>query len=246
LRRLRDVFYINAFPDTNEVIYYGMQLCEFIKYAPVELNQLLLLAAEYYGTGFRSKSKFEIVEKDEMSEFLSEDIYGYGDFCWVDFNHRGNVENLEPLEIAELLYLGHMFKPIKSPFFDKIQNRYAYLAHDDGWFCRLYCRQYSDFQEIMANKVIDMASTTKRKKIYPLSEDLKEKLMNMAKDGLLIDFSNILKVNNTIEIPIYCIGKFLNMDDMYNDLKRHIHRSKFSARLVHKNKKWIIDYIVKK
>jgi hypothetical protein len=33
---------------------------------------------------------------------------------------RENVEQLEPLEIAELLYLGHMFKPVHSPFFDKI------------------------------------------------------------------------------------------------------------------------------
>jgi hypothetical protein len=246
LRRLRDVFYINAFPESNEVIYYGMQLNEFIKYAPVELNQLLLLSAEYYGTGFQSKTKFEIVEKDEMSEFLKEDIYGYGDFCWVDFNHRENVENLEPFEIAELLYLGHMFQPINKPFFDKIQNRYAYLAHDDGWFCRLYCRQYSDFQEVITNKILGMVSTNKRKKIYPFSIGVKEKLMSMAEDGLLIDFSNILKFNNTIEIPIYCIGKFLDMDDMYNDLYRHINRSKYYAKLVHKNKKWEIDFVVEK
>lgn len=246
MRRLRDVFYINAFPENNEVVYYGMQLNEFIKYAPVELNQLLLLEAQYFAAGFRSKAKFEMVDKDDMDDFLKEDIYGYGDFCWVDFNQRENVEELEPLEIAELLYLGHMFEPVKSPFFDKIQNRYTYLAHDDGWFCRLYCRQYSDFHEIIANKVIDMVSTSKRKKIYPLSEDLKEKLMSIAKGGLLIDFSNIIKVDRTIEIPIYCIGKFLDMDDMYNDLERHVNRSKYSARLVHRNKKWVIDYVIEK
>ncbi len=139
-----------------------------------------------------------------------------------------------------------MFKPIESPFFDKIQNRYAYLAHDDGWFCRLYCKEYSDFQEIIANKIIDMVSTSKRKKIYPLLEDLKEKLITLAENGLLIDFSNILKAKNSIEIPIYCIGKFVNMDDMYNDLKRLINSSKYSARLVHKNKQWVLEYVIEK
>ncbi|AFM39267.1 hypothetical protein Desaci_0191 [Desulfosporosinus acidiphilus SJ4] len=65
MRRLRDVSYINAFPENNEIVYYGLQLKEFIKYAPVELNQLLLLEAEYYGKGgLRSATKFEIVEKD--------------------------------------------------------------------------------------------------------------------------------------------------------------------------------------
>lgn len=244
MRRMQDVFYINAFPDNNEVVYYGIQLYEFIKYVPTELNQLLLLRAEYYSAGCRSKTKFEMVDKDEMEDFLNDDIYGYGDFCWVDFNKRENVEGLEPLEIAELLYLGHMFRPVKSPFFDKIQNRYAYLAHDDGWFCRLYCRYYPDFEDVIANKVIDMVSTSKRRKIYPFPKELKGELMNLAKDGLLIDFSNTLKSSKSIEIPIYCIGKFLNMDDMYNDLKRHIKRSKYSARLFHENKKWFIDYII--
>jgi hypothetical protein len=40
----------------------------------------------------------------------------------------------------------------------------------------------------------------------------------------------------SIEISIYTIGKFLDMDTMYNDLKRHVNRSNYSARLVHKNK----------
>lgn len=240
MRRLRDVFYINAFPENNELVYYGMQLNEFIKYAPVEINKLLILEGEYYGRGFRSKTKLEVVENDEMDEFLGEDVYSYGDFSWVDFDERDNVENLEPQELAELLYLGHMFKPIKSPFFDKIQNRYAYLAHDDGWFCRLYCREYSDFKEIICNKIIDTVSTSKRRKIYPFSEEVKEELLNLAKDGLLIDFNNFLKLERSIEIPIYTIGKFLDMDEMYNDLQRHTSRAKYSAYLVHKNKKWVI------
>ena len=96
MRRLRDVFYINAFPENNELVYYGMQLNEFIKYAPVEINKLLILEGEYYGRGFRSKTKLEVVENDEMDEFLGEDVYSYGDFSWVDFDERDNVENLEP------------------------------------------------------------------------------------------------------------------------------------------------------
>lgn len=246
MRRLRDAFYINAFPESNEIVYYGMQLNEFIKYAPIELNQLLLLEAEYFGTGFSSKTKFEIVDEYEMKGFLKEDVYSYGDFCWVDFNQKENVEKLKPIEIAELLYLGHMFKPVTSPFFQRINNRYAYLSHDDGYFCRLYCKYYNDFQEIIANKVIDMVSTSKKRKIYPMSEEIKEQLLKLAVNGLLIDFSNILKDYKTIEIPIYTIGKFLDMDEMYNGLKQHIGRSKYSARLIHKNKSWVIDYVIEK
>ncbi len=239
MRKLRDVFYINAFPQNKEVVYYGLEFKDFIRFLPVELRNILLLESEYYGAGYKVKYKLETVNKEEMQEFLKEDICGYGNFCWVDYNELEDVKSLEPFEVAELLYLGHMFSPVKSPFFDKLQNKYAYLAHDDGWF---YYKNYEDIAEIIGNKAIDMVSTSKRRKIYPMSNDLKIKLLSLAEEGLLLDFSNILKLDKSIELPIYTIGKFLDMDEMYNDLKRHIGRARYSAKLVHKKNGWTIEY----
>lgn len=220
-----------------------MEFNEFIKFIPIELNNVLLLKSEYYGPGYNVKYNFETVNKEEIQDFIKEDIYGYGDFCWVDFDKFENVDSLEPSEVAELLYLGHMFLPVESPFFEKIQNSYAYLAHDDGWFCRLFCKSFEDFREVIANKLVSVVSTSKRRKIYPLHDELKSQLLSMAEDGLLIDFSNVLKCDRSIEIPIYKIGKFVDMDAMYNDLKRHIGRARYSAKLVYKNKVWTINYI---
>jgi hypothetical protein len=245
MRMLRDIFYINAFPNENMAVWYGMQFEEFAKYAPSEINQLLIVKSPYYSNDFSRATGLEVVGKDAIKSLLSENIYNFGNFCWVDYDQRENIEKLEPPEIAELLYLGHMFKPIGSPFFEKIKNRYAYLAHDDGWFCKLYCRNYSDIQEVIANKIIGTVSTNKRRRIYPFTEDLKAKLIELSEDGLLVDFSKTLRQEKTIEIPIHCIGKFLDMDMMYNDLERHIYRSKYSARLVQKDKKWTIDWVTK-
>lgn len=241
MRKLRNLFYFNANKSNNEIVCYGLQFFEFVKYAPVEVNQLILMKSEFLRMNPLSKTGFKIVEKEDMSDLLNEDIYNYGDFCWVNFNKRENVENLEPMEIAELLYLGHKFEPLKSPFFDKIQNKYAYLAHDDGWFCRLYFRNYSDLQEIVANKIVGMVSVDKRRKINPFGDDLKEKLTDIAEDGLLIDFGNVIKGNNAIKIPVHSIGKFTNMDEMHYGLKDHIEHSGFSAWLVHKNKQWTME-----
>jgi hypothetical protein len=216
LRKLRDVFYINAYPENNEIVYYGMPLNEFLKYSPIELNKLLLLQSGFFGTDLSPNTKLEVVSKEIMEDFLKEDINSYGNFCWVDFKERDSIEKLEPLEVAELLYLGHMYRPVKSPFFNRLGNRYAYLSHDDGWFCRLYCMNYGDFQNIIANKIIDMASSSKRRKIYPLQYEIKALLLTLAENGLLIDFSNILINDKTIQIPIYSIGKFLNMGSRYD------------------------------
>jgi hypothetical protein len=245
MRMFRDIFYINAFPEENLAIWYGMIFEEFIKYAPVEVNHLLLLEAMHYSNDFSRSTRLNVVGKDSMRNLLCKDIYNFGDFCWVDYDQRENIERLEPVEVAELLYLGHMFRPVKSPFFDKLQNRYAYLAHDDGSLCRMYCRYYSDFQEIISNKIVGTVSTNKRRRIYPFPEDLKVKLITLAEDGLVIDFSKTLRWEKTIEIPIHCIGKFLDMDDMYHNLERHIYHSKYSAWLVHKDKNWKIIDVVK-
>jgi hypothetical protein len=243
LRRLRDIFYINGFPENNEVVYYGMEFKEFYKYSPVKVNNILQIKSEYWGSGYSSKCNMTTVREEDMNELLCENIYSYGDFCWVDYDEDKNLELLQPQEIAELLYLGHMFSPVNSPFFESIKNRYAYLAHDDGWFCRLYCQRYSDFSEIIAHKVIDSVSSSRRK-IYPMNEELKHQLLSLASDGLLIDFDNILKDRKSIQIPIYQIGKFIDMDKMYNDKKVHIVRAKYSAMLVYSNKNWKIEYII--
>lgn len=36
-----------------------------------------------------------------------------------------------------------------------------------------------------------------------------------------------MKYEKSIEVPIYTIGKFLDMDEMYNDLQVHISCAKY-------------------
>lgn len=79
-----------------------------------------------------------------------------------------------------------------------------------------------------------------------MPEEIKGRLLKLADKGLLIDFSNIIKDGRAVEIPIYTIGKYLDMDEMYNGLRQHIGCAKYSARLIHKNKTWSIQYVEEK
>lgn len=246
MRKLRDVFYINADSSKNQIQYYGLEFKEFLQFVPVDLTKILLLESEYYGAGYRSKYRFEAVDESEIEDLISDNIYGYGNFTWVDYNDKDNIDKLTPREVAELLYLGHTHEPIDSPFLERINNRYAYLAHDDGWYCKIFCKYMDDFSEVIANKIVKMATNLKRRKIYPIDENIKSALLEFADAGLVIDFSNIMKFDKSIEVPIHVIGKFGDMDEMYNNLQRHIMKAKYSAKLVHKNKKWVIDYIIEK
>jgi hypothetical protein len=241
LRKLRDVIYINSNIDKNLVKFYGIQFKDFIKCTPNPINNVLLIEHEYSSEKYHIQSQFMYTTEENIHDLANDDIYNYGDFCWVDFNQETSLDLLEPQEIAELLYLGHKYSPLNSAFFQSLNNQYAYCAHDDGWICLLYCRNIEDFSHVIANYITGKLSTSKRRKIYPFDDELRLKLLENSLSGLLIDFDKIIKTERTIEIPIYQIGKYDDMDEMYNDIKIHRTNSKNKAWLVHKNKKWVFE-----
>lgn len=240
MRKLRDILYIKAYPESTVADIYGLEFHEFIKYAPVELKHLMLMKTGYPRSELDQHTGFEIITDAGITDLLKEDIYNYGNFCWVDFSAKEDIKKLTNTQIAELLYLEHTFKPISSPFFEAINNRFAYLSHDDGWLLRLFMRHYDDLKEIIANKVAGMVSALKRTKDYPFPETVKEKLATLAVNGLLIDFGYISRHKGTISISIYTIGEFDNMDVMYHEHQKHKYHPKYSAYLEQKNKTWRI------
>ena len=241
MRRLRDVFYINAnFPESY-FLYYGMEFKEFIKHSPVELENILVTDGNYITNNFNRSWFFETANgKEDIFELSKEDIYGLGNFHWIDYINEAALNNCTPEEKAEVLYLSHFGKPLKSPFFTGINNNFVYLAHDDGWVCKLYCKDMSVFKDIIANKIIDNVSTNKRRKIYPINEEIKDELFELTKKGLLIDFSNTHRDKQSISLNFYAIGSFTDMDEMYNNLERNKCKADIKGTIEHKSKTWRI------
>lgn len=239
MRRTRDVFYINANFNENYFIYYGMEFKEFIKFTPIALENLLVTDGNYITNSFNRSWFLETANgKEEILELSKEDIYGLGNFHWIDYNNETDLNNCTPEEKAEVLYLSHFGKPLKSPFFNRINNNFVYLAHDDGWYCKLYCRDMSVFKDIIANKILDSFSTNKRRIIYPMDDDIKSEIFNLTEKGLLIDFSNIYRNNKSIGLSYYTIGHYEDMDEMYNNLERNKRRAGIKGFIEYKNKTW--------
>lgn len=243
MRRLRDVFYISANFEEHYYMYYGMEFKEFIKYCPVEIQNLLITDGKFIGKNYNESFGLETANgKEDIAELCAEDIYGLGNFHWINYCDESALNNCTPQEKAEILYLSHFGIPLESPFFKKINNQFVYLSHDDGWFCKLYCEDMTIFSKIIANKIIESFSTNKRRKIFPMDEVLINQLFELTKEGLLIDFSTIYKTNNSIGLNVYAIGHYSDMDEMYNNLERNKYKAKIQATLEHRNKKWNIDF----
>lgn len=243
MRKLRDIAYLDTNLEKCTVRFYGINFQEFVKVVPKRLNNILLLTDEYWRGEYNNHSSLYYLKNSQIEKFIEDCEYEVGDFCWVDFDAENSLDLLEPQEIAELLYLGHKQEPLNVLFFDKLKNSYAYCGHDDGWRTLLYCHNISDISEFIVNIIKLDLSNIKRRTIYPISETVKEELLNLSCGGLLIDFHNIAKDKGLISIPLYVIGNSLNMDDMYNEQDKYKYNAKYKGYLKQKNKVWVIsDY----
>ena len=195
----RSRIYFYATPRANEILYSGISFEEFIEHLQPPIENIILLKADYVGE--KCFHNFELLEgSGDIENFTHEDIYNFGDFCFVDYA-GDTVASLNKQQIAELLFVSHMFEPLNSPFFDVLGNRFVYLSHDDGYYCKLFCRDILDPIKVILCKIqsrmqdsIDISSD--------FSDGICGELQKIASNGILVDLDEITFVQNTASIPL--------------------------------------------
>lgn len=236
----RRLVYVSSNISSSEYIYSGIEFSEFIKYLKDPIENILLIKSDYMGN--ENLKGFELIlGKKEIRLLAKEDIYSFGDFCFVDCSNIGGIDKLTDQEIAGLLFLGHMFRPLDTPFLEKMNNRFAYLAHDDGFFCKLYCRERSDFLDILAGKIIDMLACEEAKDMEGFDEDIKNKLLQFTEDGILFDFCEFSPSDANIAINTYLIGKFTDIDHIINNYQEYKANASSVKQLLYNGTRWIIN-----
>jgi hypothetical protein len=231
--------YVKAAPKENKVIYTGIEFTEFIEYLPHPIENLMLLMG---GSGILLvetglERGLELFEGRELVNKLTKiDVHNLGNFCFIDYADLGNTNHLSEEQIAELLYLGHMFKPLKYPFFEPLQNRFVYLAHDDGWFCKLYCRNLLDFISVLCGKIAKSIN-------IPLPcaiNTIQERLLREAADGILIDMEETSYENGGISVKIYTVGVYEDMDKVLNNFQKLKDDAGSISVLYARNNEWTV------
>ncbi|ULO06511.1 hypothetical protein H1230_26445 [Paenibacillus sp. 19GGS1-52] len=237
--KTKDVIYMIYNEKEQSLTSMGIEFIDFINSLTNELNNVLLLASGYTGEDFHYGLRLEYLRKEHLSDLYKENVHHYGDFCWMDFDNVASLDNLEPQEKAELLYLGHYKEALSSPFFEKLNNKYVYLAHDDGWFNKVFYKDKNDFIDVL-RRLISNRLKSYKKNVAPLSHDVGEQLALLAKDGILVDLYRVIKSRNSLEIPFSVIGKIMDFDDVYNNMERHKAKANLEYWLMYKNNEWMI------
>ncbi len=238
---IRDLIYINGNINEKCFITYGIEFKEFVYSLPSSIPNILLLKHQYDESDFHFGTLLDYVEGEQVHKLAQDHVYGYGNFCWIDVEDISSLNLLEPHDLAALLYLGHYQKPLNSQFNNKLNNQFVYLAHDDGWFNKTYYKDIYDMKHLMSRIVpLKIASLNqkrfsllrKKSEYPPLPLVLVNTLLTLTNDGLLIDFQHMIHTRKDVQVPVYTIGEFLDMDEMYNEVDEHKKASKLRANLI--------------
>lgn len=253
-KNIRDLVYIHLNEAEDYVLTYGIEFEEWSQPLKDLLNHILLLKHKFDDVYFNMHTLLEYVRNEQIVKLVEEDVYGYGDFCWIDFEDVESLDELSGQDIAELLYLGHKKVHLKPPFYQILGNRYVYLAHDDGWWNKVYYRQMRDFyhmlSHVIGSKVTELKQEKgfflfkKNKNIPPVHIGFLLNMKEMMKEGILISFRDMKQTRTSIEIPIWILGDFINMDDMYEEYMR-IANTRYNCKLFFDKRTLEWDFLIR-
>lgn len=139
---------------------------------------------------------------------------------WIDFESITMMQQLTPTEISEILYLFHANQTLRSAFFYKLQNNYAFLTLQNG-LVKTYYRYPQHFMprlhrvlKAQVQQLINENKTlffSKKEYVVDIPEDILVKFNPLFTRGLKIDLAQAFQVNSRWEVPLFIIEDELTL-----------------------------------
>ena len=209
------------------VIFSGLSLKQFVN-AVDPIQNLLLLKHDYEDGLFNMHTQFDFIPGEDLKKFVKEMVDTKNDLCFVDFLKEKDLNNLTPLEQAELLYIGHKKEPIHSPFFSKLSNRYVYYASLNDKMTKIYFRFLNDYEVLVSNVLNSLIKEKegngsfwrrKSKEAIPTLDPIVLKAYRpFVKEGALLSLYKMEKPNNCYGIEIRTLSDYDYADEVWDDL----------------------------
>lgn len=216
----KKLLYLRTNPIEKNIICHGVDFKGFLEYLEKPLDHLLLIKHSYDGGVLHTQSGFDYLAGSDVMKLAGENICKFGDFAWVDYRNEFALDQLTRLDIAELLYFGHTHRPFSGPVFTRLQNRFAYWSHDDGWFTSIYFADSADLLSFVAAAVSAVAQPVNMPG-SKLQQDTVKEILKLSESGMLVDGGDLDDTGDMLELPFYITGKIKDMDDAINNTSNY-------------------------
>jgi len=211
----QNYLYVHLDTISNSVLFKGITLENFYQSIARKPQNLLLLDPHSKDGEYDLHTGFRIIRNAENvdSFFASQSSQRISELKWIDFHDVHFLQQLTPMEIAELLYFGHVGTQLHSPFFYKLQNNFVYFEKGNQMI-KIYFRHLDEFYQLLGNKIQGILSDKLNERrsffrrpiaVEPLSEEFLKGLKEIYVEGVVFDFSQLDANNKFCQIPIYVV-----------------------------------------
>lgn len=216
---------------SNAVLSRGLVIEDFVSVVVHKPSNLLLLDTTANQGEYEPHTGMKIVRGNlAVTNYfnLLQKRNSLREIKWIDFSDIAMLKELSPIEISELLYLGHTRTNLRSPFFYKLQNNFVYFEYNNDT-ARVYYRNLDEFYKILANKLAKLLEQKINEKrlffkkgpeVAPVNVLLLKKMKTIFQDGVCFDFRELTnKEANTFVIPVHVVeDRFWNSTPKQKDL----------------------------
>jgi hypothetical protein len=210
----KNLLYLHTNTSDRHVVCHGVDFKSFLSYLENPPENILLIKGVQAGQSLHAQSGFGYACGEKLSAGK------HGDFCWVDFKDEFALDHLTRLDIAELLYFGHKRRPFSTPVFPRLQNRFAYWSHNDGWLTKVYFADGGEMRSCTAAAGTAF-SNAKQKVGGKLPPETAKEMAGLSENGLLIDGGELFDAGEVYMLPFYVTGRITNMDDLLSNTALH-------------------------
>lgn len=207
--------YIHLDTISNSVLSKGLTIADFVTSVPEKPQNILLLDPNAPEGEFEPHTGLKIIRGQSrvIDYFNAQKNKREIDIKWIDFKDLHFLQQLTPMEIAELLYFSHMATQLHSPFFYKLQNNFVYFEKKDN-LMKVFYRRLDEFYEIVAEKVrlLVYEKINQRKSFFKAATSVAGMDTALMKDfravfqeGIVLDFKQQELTNQSYSIPVYVV-----------------------------------------
>ncbi|MGM9923030.1 MAG: hypothetical protein ACI35R_02130 [Bacillus sp. (in: firmicutes)] len=250
-KETKELVYIHLHASDRFVLSSGITFEDFYRTLDRPLHNLLLLKHQYEDGEYNRNTMLEFVYQEDIQKLVKSNADRLGDFCWIDFEDESGLDALDGQQIAELLYLAHCKNHLRPPFYHMLNNEFVYLSHHNDWFNKVYYRSLDEFFRMLGTfipyKMIDLKvektwlGIRKKAEYPPIPMEIFIRLSSFMAEGALISFEQIEQTRNRLEIPLWVIGDYADIDEI-EEVYQEQNRDEPDANLIfiRKTKEWTL------
>lgn len=235
--RARYYCYIEIDEQQHCVYSSGIEFKLFMEHIPQKPKNILLLESEFNDRKYNKSTHLYYADSSNMNDLVTDNVYDYGNFRWVDFENQQSLDELSKLDLAKLLYFSHRCEPFDSICFPTLQNNYLYAAHDDDWWTRVFMLRLEEYLSVLEGKILKEFKGRKRS-IKPIPKEIVETLYSIALSGMVIDFEHICFFDGGTCVRIYKIGHQDSFDEIHARLDEKRNHWFGNLEYLNRSKKW--------